>query len=150
MLQTNYHVFFEPPKDFAPTMRAAGCYLVHDQKILILQRHPQKFQGSTWGVPGGKIEKGEPSLAAVTREVFEEVGIDISHQKVKYLGTLYIRLEAIDYSFEIFTAHFDQEPKVDLELSEHVDYGWFLPTEAKELNLIQGGLEALQFYQRKS
>jgi len=146
MASNSYQVFFTPPQDFTPTMHAAGCYVVYEERILILQRHKDKFQGSTWGVPGGKIEQGEQPVEAVMREVKEEVGIILPIASLKNIGKLFVRLEAIDYTFEIFGCMFDQQPQVALELSEHTDFGWFLPEHAKQLPLIQGGFEALDVY----
>ncbi len=149
MASSSYQLFFTPPQDFTPTMHAAGCYLVCEERILILRRHPEKFQGSTWGVPGGKLEPKEEASSAVVREVLEEVGISIPLNKLNYLGPLFVRLKHLDYIFEIFSCRFTEEPKVILEKSEHTDYGWFTLEQARELDLIQGGLEALEFFQTK-
>jgi hypothetical protein len=67
-------------------------------------------------------------------------------ESLKNIGKLFVRLEAIDYTFEMFGCTFDQQPQVVLELSEHTDFGWFLPEDAKQLPLIQGGVEALDVY----
>lgn len=145
---SSYRVFQEPPADFSPKMHAAGCYLVSDKRILILKRHPEKFQGATWGVPGGKLEPGEEPAQAVMREVEEEVGICISQKDLNYLGKLFIRLKELDYIFEIFSCNFASLPQVTLEIKEHTDFGWFLPEEARKLSLIQGGLDALALYEK--
>ena len=149
-MSSSYQVFLDPPADFFPKVHAVGCYLVTHGRILILLRHPEKFQGSTWGVPGGKIEPGENPAKAVMREVEEEVGISLSQKDLRCLGQLFIRLTEVDYTFEIFTYNFTSLPQVILEMKEHTDFGWFLPEEAKKLKLIQGGLEALKFYQENT
>jgi len=38
----------------------------------------QKWSGR-WGIPGGKIKYGEPSVDALRREIKEETGLDIAH-----------------------------------------------------------------------
>jgi 8-oxo-dGTP pyrophosphatase MutT (NUDIX family) len=149
MKSNSYQVFFTPPQDFTPTMHAAGCYVVYEGRILILQRHPEKFQGSTWGVPGGKLEPKEDALSAVVREVYEEVGISIPRNQLNYLGPLFVRLKHLDYIFEIFSCRCTEMPQVILEKSEHTEYGWFTLEQARELDLIQGGLEALDFFHTK-
>jgi 8-oxo-dGTP diphosphatase len=149
MTSSSYKVFFTSPQDFTPRMHAAGCYLVCEGRILILQRHPEKFQGLTWGVPGGKLEPKEEASSAVIREVLEEVGISIPHSQLNFLGPLFVRLKNLDYIFEIFFCIFTEQPEVILEKSEHIEYGWFTLEQAKELDLIQGGIEALEFFQSK-
>jgi 8-oxo-dGTP diphosphatase len=150
MQPASYQVFTSPPLDFSPKMHAAGCYLVAQERILILERHPDKFQGATWGVPGGKLEPGENPASAVVREVQEEVGIRLSLQQLQHLGSLYIRLPGLDYVFTIFSYYFSSTPSVELEMSEHTAFGWFLKAEARQLNLIQGGIEALAFFEALS
>lgn len=51
--------------------------LIHDGagKILMVRTHKW---GDRWGIPGGKIERGEPSIAALHREVLEETGLIVS------------------------------------------------------------------------
>jgi phosphoglycolate phosphatase len=51
--------------------------LIHDGfgKFLMIRTH--KWSGK-WGIPGGKIERGEPSEEALKREIFEETGIAVS------------------------------------------------------------------------
>jgi len=44
--------------------------------ILIGQRKPRGRHGLKWEFPGGKIEPGEESRAALTRELREELGIE--------------------------------------------------------------------------
>ena len=43
--------------------------------MLITQRHRDAHQGGLWEFPGGKVRQGEPVLAALRRELEEEIGI---------------------------------------------------------------------------
>lgn len=49
---------------------AAGRYL-------LTQRPPGKAYEGYWEFPGGKVEAGESAAAAITRELHEELGIDV-------------------------------------------------------------------------
>ena len=64
-----------------PTVNIAVCIIIHNKKLLLMQRPKDKMLGGLWEFPGGKIEKGESSEAAVVREVFEETGLRIKSPK---------------------------------------------------------------------
>ncbi|MCX2982393.1 8-oxo-dGTP diphosphatase MutT [Halieaceae bacterium IMCC14734] len=44
-------------------------------EVLLSFRHPNSHQGGLWEFPGGKVEPGESLLAALDRELQEELGI---------------------------------------------------------------------------
>lgn len=47
-----------------------------DGEVLLTKRSVPPFQGE-WVMPGGKIDLGEPIVAALEREVMEEVGLKV-------------------------------------------------------------------------
>lgn len=47
-----------------------------DRQVLLTKRSVPPFQGE-WVMPGGKIDLGEPIVAALQREVMEEVGLQV-------------------------------------------------------------------------
>ncbi|MCL4139485.1 UNVERIFIED_CONTAM: hypothetical protein GTU68_007820 [Idotea baltica] len=47
--------------------------------ILIAQRAQNKHEGGKWEFPGGKVEPGESRRAALGRELYEELGIEVNH-----------------------------------------------------------------------
>ena len=49
-----------------------------DGRVLIAQRPPGKSSAGRWEFPGGKREPGESLLAALRRELLEELDIDIA------------------------------------------------------------------------
>ncbi len=50
--------------------------LIHDGNGQVLMVRTHKW-GDRWGIPGGKIERGETSIDAVRREILEETGLVI-------------------------------------------------------------------------
>jgi phosphoglycolate phosphatase-like HAD superfamily hydrolase/8-oxo-dGTP pyrophosphatase MutT (NUDIX family) len=51
--------------------------LIHDGHGRVLLVRTRKWRGK-WGIPGGKIHRGEPAVAALRREVMEETGLEIA------------------------------------------------------------------------
>ena len=45
--------------------------------IFISKRPDQLHQGGRWEFPGGKVEQGETAIAALARELMEEVGLQV-------------------------------------------------------------------------
>ena len=50
--------------------------LMHDGHGNVLMIRTHKW-GDRWGIPGGKIERGESSIAALRREIFEETAVEL-------------------------------------------------------------------------
>ena len=55
---------------------AVGILLDPQQQILLTQRQNHQSYSDYWEFPGGKLEIGEVALHALTRELYEEIGIE--------------------------------------------------------------------------
>ena len=139
-------IFAEPPENFKASIEVSSCYCEFEDQILLVKRHPNKSQGNTWGVPAGKLEKGENPLAAVIREVHEEVGLNVDTPNLRSIGCLYARLPHVDYIYHMFCHKFSEKPLINLALDEHLESRWVSIEEARQLPLIAGGHEALDYY----
>lgn len=53
---------------------AAGIAYIANGKVLLVLRAADSVNGSTWGLPGGKVEAGETYEEAAIRESLEEIG----------------------------------------------------------------------------
>ncbi len=62
---------------------AVGAVVVHDEKVLLVQRGRAPAQG-LWAIPGGSVNLGETLQAAAEREVLEETGLRIRAGKIIY------------------------------------------------------------------
>jgi len=61
-----------------PLVHVVAAALVDaDTRVLIARRPKGKAMAGLWELPGGKIEPGEVPEAALARELFEELGIDV-------------------------------------------------------------------------
>jgi 8-oxo-dGTP diphosphatase len=56
---------------------AVGVIWDDRHRVLISKRHTGSHQGGLWEFPGGKLEAGEDVVAALRRELHEELGIVI-------------------------------------------------------------------------
>lgn len=65
---------------------AAAVIVDQDKKILLVKSTYQRFH--PWGLPGGSLEYGEHPEAAVMREVWEEMGLEICIEKLLWVGSL--------------------------------------------------------------
>lgn len=61
-----------------PTIHVAVAAIVNQEGLVLIARRPlHVHQGGRWEFPGGKVEAGEDVLAALGRELHEELGIDV-------------------------------------------------------------------------
>ena len=56
---------------------AVAVIIDNNQRILITKRSSHASHGGMWEFPGGKLEGDETPLAALIREVREEVGLEV-------------------------------------------------------------------------
>lgn len=61
------------------TIHVAVATIVNDQQqVLLALRQAHQHQGNLWEFPGGKVEDNEWVYDALTREIKEEIDIDIT------------------------------------------------------------------------
>ncbi len=99
---------------------AVGVVKDSKGRILIARRNQYAHQGGLWEFPGGKLEFGESALQALSRELFEEVGINV-------VSAVPLIRVSFDYS----------DVKVRLNVYEVLDFkGQSLDREGQELKWV--------------
>lgn len=132
-------VYQKASEQFQPKVEIAALYIEHENRILLLHRQERKSQGNLWGIPGGKVHKGETPLQAVIREVKEETGYDFSEQTIDHLDTVYIEYNEKDhFVYHMFRVPFSGDPgAVKINFQEHKGFTWVTPQDGLKLELIK-------------
>jgi 8-oxo-dGTP diphosphatase len=58
-------------------IRVVAAVIQREGRYLLCERPSSKRHGGLWAFPGGKLEPGEGILEAVTRELKEELGVEV-------------------------------------------------------------------------
>lgn len=62
----------------ASTVHVAVAVILNDRdEVLLTRRHQDSHQGGFWEFPGGKLEAGEDTGAALRREIYEEIALEV-------------------------------------------------------------------------
>jgi len=104
-----------------------------DNLYLIAQRNKNKYMGLTWEFPGGKVEPNENFHEALSREIQEELNIQINvHEKIakeKYKD------DEIDIILHYFLC---SEKSGTIRLSEHEDIAWIETKDFDKYAFVEG------------
>ena len=70
------------PKTTMPAHLGANVILTWGGKLLLEKRR----DSDTWGLVGGGVKKSETELQAITREIYEELGIRVQKEQLRKLA----------------------------------------------------------------
>lgn len=135
-------VFEHPPENFSPKLEVSACFITVQDKVLFMKRQPHRSEPNKWGIPGGKLEKGESAQQAAIREIKEETGLDLP-SNVQHLGTVYIRYPEVDFVYHMYGHDLHDYPHILFDPVEHAEYRWITIKEALQLPLIRGEDECI-------
>ena len=79
---TFYRGHPNPPKTTQRAHLGANAIIIYNGKLLLEKRR----DSDTWGLVGGGVKKQETELQAITREIYEELGLRIPKEKFQKLG----------------------------------------------------------------
>lgn len=93
--------------------------------VLVLRRsdtHPRKPHWTD--LPGGIVDRGEPEVTAVVRELQEETGITIDPQGcILFYSHTHMLPSGRSFTKLVYLVHLDHTPDVTLSY-EHESYEW--------------------------
>ena len=129
-------IFLTAPTDFKSAFDVSACFVECDGKILLLHRAAHKVEGNKWGMPAGKIEKGEEVTVAMARELLEETGLTASPSDFTPIKTVFVRYPERDMVFHMFLLRLEILPEVRLNSLEHQAFRWTTPAESLAMPLM--------------
>ena len=104
-----------------------------DNFYLIAQRNIYKYMGLTWEFPGGKVEPNETFHEALSREIQEELNIQINvHKKIaeeKYID------DQIDIILHYYLC---SEKSGTMRLNEHESIAWIEKKDFDKYAFVEG------------
>ena len=106
-------------------------------EILLLKRSTaSKYGPGLWGFPAGHVEDSESPEECAKRELFEEIGADISVELVKQIAPVRDRISGRIFEFYLFHLLWLDG---DIRLNhEHTDYAWVNRHDYKNYPVMRG------------
>lgn len=100
--------------------------LVSDGRVLLVHRSPDKraYPG-VWDLPGGVMEPGESELAALARELREELGVQVATGTASHLCRVTAGSADDPAVISAWLVREWQGTPANAAPEEHDDIGWF-------------------------
>ena len=93
-------------------------------RLLLIQRLTEPEAGA-WGLPGGKIDFGEPAREAAHREIAEELGIHIEVTGLACMAEILDQGDGRHWVSPIFFARVVSGTPCLMEPEKHGGFGWY-------------------------
>ena len=127
------------PKTTQKTHLGSNVLIVWDHKLLLEKRRDCDL----WGLVGGGVKRKETPLQAITREIYEELGLNIPKERIRKLGVYdepkriaayrdgsIWKIVIVAYYLEL-----DSEPVLKIS-KESRDLRFFTREELKDINIV--------------
>jgi len=124
---------FDKRKSNRPVATVGALIHDGDGKILMIRTHKWS---DLWGIPGGKIERGETSETALIREISEETGLEISDIRFVMVQDSIDSPEFMRPEHFILLNYIAKTSTHEVTLNEEAEeFAWVTIKEALELDL---------------
>ncbi|HIF9318942.1 (deoxy)nucleoside triphosphate pyrophosphohydrolase [Photobacterium damselae] len=122
-------------------IEVVAAVLINGGQFLAVQRGESKlsYVSKKWEFPGGKVEAGETLVAAITRELEEELRITIAEPQ--FLLTVEHSYPDFDITMHCFVVNV---PTRELELTEHLDSRWLNKEQLWDLDWAAADVPAVE------
>ena len=110
-----------------------AAIIKNDDYYLLAKRNKDKYMGLKWEFPGGKVEDRETFKEALTREILEELNVNIDiHHKVTQES---YQDDEINIILHYFMCSLLDE---DIVLSEHEEIQWVKKQDFYKYEFVPG------------
>ncbi|HIF9185283.1 TPA: (deoxy)nucleoside triphosphate pyrophosphohydrolase [Photobacterium damselae] len=122
-------------------IEVVAAVLMNGGQFLAVQRGESKlsYVSKKWEFPGGKVEAGETLVAAIARELEEELRITIAEPQ--FLLTVEHSYPDFDITMHCFVV---DVPTRELELTEHLDSRWLNKEQLWDLDWAAADVPAVE------
>ena len=136
---TFYRGHPNPPKTTQRTRLGANAIITCNGKILLEKRRDCDI----WGLVGGGVKKQETTLQAISREIYEELGLRVSADKFTKLGVYGEPGRIAAYQdgsiwrmvIVVFGLELEEEPQLKIS-AESRDLRFFSKEELKNIEIV--------------
>ncbi|MBM4385237.1 MAG: NUDIX hydrolase [Deltaproteobacteria bacterium] len=116
---------------FHPHVRGVGVFVRHADHLLLVRSTYQSW----WGLPGGRIDRGETPRVAAARELREETALAVDPGALTDLGDLHLEHNHIRDHVTFFELRCELEPIVRCDGAEIAELRWVREGEIASLKL---------------
>ncbi|UBX50033.1 (deoxy)nucleoside triphosphate pyrophosphohydrolase [Providencia alcalifaciens] len=122
-------------------IEVVAAVLKNENKFLAVQRGFSKLDyiSHKWEFPGGKVEAGETLVAAIIRELSEELKITVTDPK--FLLTIEHSYPDFDITMHCFVIEL---PNRTVELTEHINSLWLSKEELIKVDWASADIPAVE------
>ena len=100
--------------------------LLHDDRVLLVHRRSDKrARPDVWDLPGGVMEPGESELEALSRELQEELGVQMATRTATHLCRVTAGPADEPALLSAWLVHDWEGTPENCARDEHDDLGWF-------------------------
>lgn len=136
---TFYRGHPNPPKTTQGAHLGANAIITCNGKLLLEKRRDCDL----WGLVGGGVKKQETALEAITREIYEELGLRVSKDQFKKLGVYGEPGRIAAYQdgsiwrmvVVVFALELEKEPEIVIS-AESRDMQFFSKEELKHIDIV--------------
>lgn len=105
--------------------------IIRDGIVLITQRRADQALPLQWEFPGGKVEPGEAPVAALARELREEIGVTVEVGRI--WDVLFHAYEAFDLVMLVYACRIVEGEPSTVEVA---DLAWVPPGELPRWDIL--------------
>jgi ADP-ribose pyrophosphatase YjhB (NUDIX family) len=108
-----------------------GVFVHCGDRVLLVRSTYQSW----WGLPGGRVSRGEQPRVAAARELREETGLAVAPEALAPLGALALEHNHIRDHVDFFELRCEREPDVACDGVEIAELRWVRGGELAALRL---------------